>query len=186
MFESWLTVENVVVLSAWLIFTLTMLVFVVPKLAASRVSQQFGLVEVTQNGKKFFAPVDPAGEPVQIPIGMRKVNGEDQVVMGYAPLAFCLPYMAADMASFKFKLLLDNFKMSFLGAKGNSSKRLKGAVIDEVNAGNISLEDAMPLLPLSNKAKTAIAIAKSLGLDFKGPGADDELVTVHKRRTGQL
>lgn len=160
-FEGWLTTENIVVLSAWLGFTIFMLVYVVPRLAARRVSDQFGLKMVEQKGRRFYAPVDPEGNPIEIPIGVKEVDGKQQVVMGYAPLAYTLPFMAADMAAMKIK-------MSVLGHKGNVSKGISNKMLNGLALGQVDLDEAMPLLP--KNVQKWLAAARVLGIDLSRMG----------------
>ena len=137
--------EALIIVAGWLV-SLAVALKVVPRLAANRVSAQFGLVEVEQNGKCFFAPVDPNGEPVKIPIGTREgKDGKLEVVLGYAPLAYCLPYMAADMAA-------QRIKMTLLGATGRVSKQLRDSALAEgiaagEGASTIDMLGAAGILP---------------------------------------
>ena len=90
-----ITSENILILALWLIFTLVMLVFVVPAMTSRLMCTRFGLVKVFQGGKPLYAVQDPDGNPVKVPIGM-KVGKDDkpEVVMGYAGLAWSLPTIA--------------------------------------------------------------------------------------------
>ena len=132
-------------------------IFAVPRLAARRISEQFGLELVKYKGRNMFVPVGPDGEPIQIPIGVKEVDGKQEVVLGYAPLAYCLPYMAADMAAIKVK-------MALLGAKGQISQAIKGKAIAEGD-----MDALMGILP--KKVQGAIAIARMLGIG-KNQGQD--------------
>lgn len=145
-------VEAVIIIAGWLV-SLVVALKAVPYLAAKRVSEQFGLTLVEQNGKKFYAPVDPSGEPVKIPVGITKdEEGEEKVVLGYAPLAYCLPYMAADMAAVKVKMALFN-------AKSQLSKKMQQEGLSQVMQGGGSLNEVLPFLP--KKAQMAAALLQA-------------------------
>jgi hypothetical protein len=150
--------------AAWMV-SLAVALKAVPALAARRVSEQFGLVMVEQDGKRFYAPVDPTGEPIKVPVGVQEVNGEQVVVMKYAPLAYALPFMAADMAAMKVKMVL-------LGAKGNMSKAVQGRLMNMAAEGSVGADAIMPFLP--KKFQGALAIAKVLGdmLNKNAPAGD--------------
>lgn len=154
-------IEAIIIVTGWLV-SLAVALKAVPALAAKRVSEQFGLVMVMQDGKRFYVPVDPAGEPVKIPIGIREVDGKQEVVMGYAPLAYSLPFMAADMAAMKVR-------MALLGAKGNIGKTIKGQMMQGAADGTIDPEAMMQFLP--KKAQAAIAVLRALGVGIGPAGA---------------
>ena len=165
------TIEAIIVICGWLISLLVALK-AVPALAARRVSEQFGLELVEYKGKKMFVPVGPDGEPIQIPVGMKEIDGKQEVVMGYAPLAFCLPYLAADMAAMKVK-------MALLGAKGHLSQQIKSRAIAEGDT-----EALMMMLP--KKVQGAIAIAKMLGLGKnQGQPGESGMQQVSRNSGGQ-
>jgi hypothetical protein len=166
--------EAVIIIAGWLV-SLAVALKVVPKLAAKRVSEQFGLTQVTQNGQTFYAPVDPSGEPVKIPLGTKEgKDGGVEVIMGYAPLAYCLPYMAADMAA-------QRIKMTLLGAKGRVSKQLRDSALAEgmavgEGASTLDMLGAAGILP-----KKWYGIAKVLqGLNLS-PGSGP---TTNERPSG--
>lgn len=151
-----ISLEGALIVVGWLV-SLFVATMIVPKLAANRVSERFGLKMVSQDDKKFYAPVGPDGEPVKIPIGVKenKETGEQEVILGYAPLAFALPYMAADMAAMKVK-------MALMGTKSGLSRKIKGALLEEGAAGRLDPDAMLPFLP--KKAQAAIAVLRALGL----------------------
>jgi len=165
-----LSLEAIIVISGWLI-SLAVALKAVPALAARRVSEQFGLELVVEKGKKMFVPVGPDGEPIQIPIGVKEVDGKSVVVMGYAPLAYCLPYLAADMAAIKVK-------MALLGAKGQISQAIKGKALAEGD-----MDALMAMLP--KKVQGAVAIARMLGIGKnQGQDAGESGGLVQSRQSG--
>lgn len=150
-----LSLEAIVIVLGW--FTsLFVAVFLVPRIAAKRVCEQFGLTLVTQGGKKFFVPTDPnTGDPLKVPIGVKEnEDGTQEVVLGYAPLAYSMPVIAAEFAAQKTKMLLLNTKSQISRKLGKEA--LQAGMIDEF----------MPFLP--KKAQAAVAIARALGLGGNG------------------
>lgn len=162
MFEGWLSAETLIVLLAWLSFTLFMLVVVVPRLSAKVMCEKFGLVRVQVRDRTIYVPEDMEGEPVKIPVGVKEVDGEQQVVWGYAPLPMTLTWMAAEQAAMKVK-------MTLLNVKSQAAKKLgKEALAAAMGEGG-SLEAMFPFLP--KKMQGVIALAKALGVGPKGAGS---------------
>ena len=149
-----ITFEAIIIVCGWLV-SLAVALIAVPRIAAKRVCQQFGLTQVQQGGETLFAVQGPDGEAVKVPIGVKEVDGEQQIVWGYAGLGYTLPYLAADMAAQKVK-------MGLLNTKSQISKKL-GA--DALKSGMI--DEMMPFLP--KKVQAAVAIAKALGLGSSVP-----------------
>lgn len=146
-----LTLEGVVIIIGW-ITSLTVAVVIVPRIAAKRVCEQFGLTLVNQGDRRFFVPTDPNdGSPIKVPIGVKTAqDGSQEVVMGYAPLAYTMPVLAAEYAATKIK-------MTLLNAKGQVSKKISA---EALKAG--LTDELMPFLP--KKLQGALAIARALGL----------------------
>jgi hypothetical protein len=113
---------------------------------------------------------------VKIPIGTRKgKDGETEVVLGYAPLAYCLPYMAADMAAVRVK-------MALLGAKGRLSKQMRDAAMAEgmavgEGAGTIDQLAAAGLIP--KKWYGIAKVLQGMGVNVGGKGP-----TTHAGQSG--
>jgi len=150
-----ITFEAIIIVCGWLV-SLAVALFAVPRIAAKRVCQQFGLTQVQQGGETLFAVQGPDGEAVKVPIGVKEgKDGEQEIVWGYAGLGYTLPYLAADMAAQKVK-------MGLLNTKSQISKKL-GA--DALKSGMI--DEMMPFLP--KKVQAAVAIAKALGLGSSVP-----------------
>lgn len=161
-----ISAEALVVIAGW-ITSLVVAIYLVPKVAARRVCEQFGLSQVHQGGKTFFVPTDPGGDPLKVPIGTKEgKDGEQEIVMGYAPLAYSLPYMVADLAALKVK-------MSLLSAKGRVTKALNA---EAIKAG--MTDELAAFLP--KKVQAALAIARALGF---GPGNGSQEGTVQGQTT---
>jgi hypothetical protein len=154
-----------IVVCGWFV-SLSVAIFLVPRLAAKRVSMQFGLQMVEQGGKKFYAPCGPDGEPILIPVGVKDVDGEQKVVMGYAPLAYSMPFMAADMAAMKLKMML-------LGQKGQISQAIRNKALSEGDQ-----EALFAMLP--KKVQGALAIARMLGVGVNKGVPDGQVQVVNR------
>ena len=130
----------IVVVVAWCI-SLCVAIFVVPRIAARKACENFGLERVTQNGVTFYTPLGLDGKPFKIPIATKeKEDGSVEVIEGYAPLAYAMPYLAAHMAS-------EKIKMSLLSAKGKISRQLNTAsLVGEAGMNPLTLAaiDALP------------------------------------------
>jgi hypothetical protein len=130
----------IIVVCAWIV-SLCVAIFVVPRIAAKKACENFGLEQVTQNGVTFYTPKGLDGKPFKIPIATKeREDGSVEVIEGYAPLAYALPYLAAHMAS-------EKIKMSLLSAKGKISRQLNSAALaGEANFNPATLA-AIELLP---------------------------------------
>jgi hypothetical protein len=145
----------VIVVVAWCI-SLCVAIFVVPRIAARKACENFGLKRVSQAGKVFYTPLGLDGEPFKIPIAQKeKEDGSIEIVEGYAPLAYALPYLAAHMAS-------EKIKFSLLSAKGKVARQLNTAALaGEANFNPATLA-AIEMLPKKWQGP-ALMIANYLG-----------------------
>lgn len=173
------TPEGILVAVGWAISLTTAIFFafrVIPEMAARRLCDMFGLQRVTlENGREIYAVEDLDGKPIKIPVGFKtNAEGQDEMIMGYAPLPMTMTYLAADMAALKVKAAI-------MGVKSGASKRLRGAVEQGVADGSIDPSMMVGMLP--KKAQAAIAILRSLGLGI-GPTTQNEAVG-HSRGSGK-
>lgn len=122
---------------------------------SKRTERMMGVTKVEQGGVTIYAPNGPDGEPIQVPIGLKEVEGVQTPVMGYAPLGYTLSFLAAEMAAQKVK-------MGLLGVKSSLSKKMGGAAMQAVADGAVSGEDIIQFLP--KKWQPAIIALRSLGL----------------------
>ena len=144
-----------IIVGAWCISLLVAL-FIVPKLAAARACVNFGLVLVEQNGREFYTPLGLDGKPFKVPIATReKEDGTTEVVEGYAPLAYALPYLAAHMAA-------EKIKFSLLSAKGKISRQLNSAALAGEAGFNPATLAAIEILPKKYQG-VALMLAQYLG-----------------------
>ena len=88
-------------------------------------------------------------------MGIVEKDGQQEIVWGYAGLAYTLPYLAADMAAQKVK-------MGLLNTKSQISKHLSA---EALKSGD--LDSMIAFLP--KKIQGAIAVAKALGLGSSVP-----------------
>ena len=128
-----------------------------------RTEKMMGVEKVEQGGVTIYAPLGPDGKPIQVPIGIKEVEGVPTPVMGYAPLGYTLAFLAAEMAAQKVK-------MGLLGAKSALSKKMSGAAIQMAQEGALSGEDIMPFLP--KKWQPAIMALRALGLGVSPLGGN--------------
>lgn len=160
-----ITLEGVLVLVGWATSLGVAFLFalrVIPKLAAKRACEAFGLVEVETNGRTIFVPTDLEGEPVQIPVGVTtNAEGEQVPKMGYAPLPMTLTYLAAQQAA-------TLVHMKLLNVKSQVSKRLSKEALGQAMSEGGSIEQMLPLLP--KKAQMVVALAKTLGIGGNASG----------------
>lgn len=162
-----MSLEALVVVVGWLV-SLGVAVMVVPKLAAKRICEQFGLQKVTVNGRDIYAVEDLEGNPVKIPIGTKaNAEGEPEIVMGYAPLPMTLTYLAADQAAMRVKMTLLNTKSTI--AKQLNKEGLKAAM--QEGGG---LETMLPFLPKKLQMAAALLQAAGLGRAGNGPTAQND------------
>lgn len=155
-----ITVEGVLILVGWLTSLGVAFLFalrVIPKLAAKRACEAFGLTEVQlKNGQEIYVPVDLEGNPVQIPVGVTtNDDGTQTPVMGYAPLPMTLTYLAAQQAA-------TLVHMKLMNVKSQVSKRLSKEALAQAMQDGGSIEQMLPLLP--RKAQMIVALAKTLGV----------------------
>lgn len=144
--------------AAWFI-SLLVAILVVPRLAANRICNQFGLTRVDVNGQMIYAVKDLEGNPIKIPVGLKEnSDGEKEPVMGFAGLPMTLTYLAAEQAALKVKMTLFN-------AKSQISKKMQQAAMGEAAAGG-DLGAMFPFLP--KKAQAAIAVLKAAGVNLGG------------------
>jgi len=153
----------IIVVVAWCV-SLCVAIFVVPRIAARKACENFGLERVTQNGVTFYTPLGLDGEPFKIPIATKeKEDGSIEVVEGYAPLAYALPYLAAHMAA-------EKIKMSVLSAKGKISRQLNSASLAGEASFNPATLAAIEMLPKKYQG-VALMLAQYLG---QGPNQGGE------------
>ena len=160
-----ITLEGVAIVVGWLISVSLAVLFavkVIPDRASSRLCEKFGLKEVVQNGKTIYAVLDHHGNPIQVPIGTKEVDGVQEMVMGIASLPMTMSYMAAEQAAVKVK-------MSLLNMKSTASKHLQQAAMGEAMKGEGGVEAMLPFLP--KKALGVLALMKALGLGTGGQQA---------------
>jgi hypothetical protein len=161
-----LSLEALVVVVGWLV-SLGVAVMVVPKLAAKRICEQFGLQKVTVNGRDIYAVEDLEGNPVKIPIGTKaNAEGESEIVYGYAPLPMTMTYLAADQAAMRVK-------MALLNTKGAISKQLSKQGLQAAMDAGGGLESMLPFLPKKLQAAAALAQALGLGRGLASPTASE-------------
>ena len=160
-----ITLEGVAIVVGWLISVSLAVLFavkVIPDRASSRLCEKFGLKEVVQNGKTIYACLDLQGNPIEVPIGTKEVDGQQQVVTGVVSLPMTMAYLAAEQAAVKVK-------MSLLNMKSTASKHLQQAAMGEAMQGGGGIEAMLPFLP--KKAMPVIALMKALGLGVPGQQA---------------
>jgi hypothetical protein len=156
------SLEGVAIVVGWLISVSLAVLFavkVIPERASSRMCEKFGLAEVEQNGKKIYAVLDLQGNPIQVPIGTKEVDGEQQVVTAVVSLPMTMSYLAAEQAAMKVK-------MALLNMKSTASKHLQQAAMGEAMKGEGGIEAMLPFLP--KKAMPIIALMKALGVSVGG------------------
>lgn len=152
-----LDLTAVIVIVGWMV-SLSVALFVVPKLAAGRVCRNFGLMVVkdSKTGRSIYAVEGDDGAPFKVPIGVKKnAEGEDELVMGVTTLPMTLAFMISESAAMKVK-------MGLLNAKSQISRQLSKQGLAEAMQAGGSLEQMLPLLP--KKAQMIVALAKTLGI----------------------
>jgi hypothetical protein len=155
-----LTPEAVIIITAWCV-SLCVAIFIVPRIAAAKACENFGLKKVSQGGKSFYTPLGLDGEPFKIPIATKeKEDGTVEVIEGYAPLAYALPYLAAHMAA-------EKVKMSLLSAKGKISRQLNTAALAGEAGFNPATLAAIEILPKKFQG-IALMLAQYLGQSTPG------------------
>jgi hypothetical protein len=168
--ENMISLEGIIIVVAWCI-SLSVAIFVVPKLAAARACVNFGLKKVSQDGVTFFTPVGLDGEPFKIPVGeTTDKEGNVVVVMGYAPLAYAMPWLAAEMVGQKVHLMSQS-------AKGKIAKQLNMAGLLGDADFNPATIAAIELLPRKYQG-IALMLSKYLG---KGGTTEGGAVQSSKR-----
>ena len=143
---------------------------------SKRQERMMGVTKVVQDGKTIYAPLGPDGKPVEVPIGVKEVDGVQVAVMGYAPLAYSLPVIAGDMAYQKIRMML-------LNTKSQISKRMAKEGLQSAMAEGGGLDAMMPCLP--KKAQMAAALLRSLGLG-NGPSAQNSAPDGVRGRGGPI
>jgi len=147
----------IIVVVAWCV-SLCVAIFVVPKLAAKRAMENFGLVQVESGGKKLFVPVGTDGEPVRVPIGTKKKeDGTEEVVYGYSTLPITLIYMVASETA-------NAVKYSVLSAKGKLATQLnKAGFLGELKDAGIDAATVAIIESLPAKVRPiALLVARAL------------------------
>ena len=157
-----ISIEGVIIVVAWCI-SLCVAIFVVPRIAARKACENFGLKRVSQEGKTFYTPLGLDGEPFKIPIATKeKEDGTVEVVEGYAPLAYALPYLAAHMAA-------EKIKFASMSAKGKIARQLNlASVAGEADFHPATLA-AIEMLPKKYQG-VALMLAQYLGKTNQSPG----------------
>ena len=130
---------------------------------SKRQERMMGVTKVEQDGEIIYAPLGPDNKPIQVPIGVKEVDGEQQAIMGYAPLAYTLPFIAGDMAAQKMKMVLFN-------AKSQVAKRMNKEGLAQAMQEGGGLDAMLPFLP--KKLQVAAALLRSAGLG-NGPSAQN-------------
>ena len=98
-----------VIAGAWL-FSLIWGLLVVAKRASRWTLEGLGLVEVEQDGATILAAMDPAGNPIKVPVAVQGDDGKIRTEMRYAPLAYALPTIAAMQIKATFTGKVGNLK----------------------------------------------------------------------------
>ena len=173
-----MSLEALVVVVGWLV-SLGVAILIVPKLAARRICEQFGLQRVNVNGKEIYAVEDLEGNPVKIPVGTKEGPDGTEIVYGYAPLPMTLTYLAADQAAMRVKMTLLNTKSSI--SKQLSKEGLKAAM--EQGGG---LDAMLPFLPKKLQAAAALAQALGLGRPGNSPSAQNDALGHIRGRGGPI
>ena len=124
--------------------------FVVAPRASMIVLQRFGLVKVFQDGEVLYAVQGPDGKPVKIPIGTKEVDGKTQIVEGYAPLAWTLPYIAGQHAVLGIK------NMAY-GKAGKMKQQAEDAILEGMPVEQASAAIAMKALAKGEIGKAFMA-----------------------------
>ena len=90
-----ITLEGAVIVIGWLV-SLGVALFVVPRLAAARTMQKFGLIAVKgSDGREIYAVEGPDGEPIKVPVAREGKDGKAVITDEFVPLAYALPTIAA-------------------------------------------------------------------------------------------
>jgi len=153
-----ITPEGLLVAIGWAVSLTVAIIFafrVIPEMAARRICKMFGLTRVRVGDREIYAVEDLNREPVKIPVGVKEVDGEQQVQYGYAPLPITMTFLAAEQAAMKVKMTLFN-------AKSQISKKMQKEGMTQALQEGGSLEQILPFLP--KKAQMAAALLRAAGL----------------------
>ena len=162
------TPEGILVAVGWAVSLVTAIVFafkVIPEMAARKMCSMFGLQRVKlENGRTLYAVEDLEGNPVKIPVGIKKDDdGNETVIYGYAPLPMTMTFLAAEQAALKVKMTLFN-------AKSQIQKTMNKEGLKAVMSEGGGLDAMLPFLP--KKLQVAAAMAQALGLGRGVSGAN--------------
>ena len=160
-------VEEMAMLGILVVINAVVDTLIVLVILSKRQERMMGVAKVENDGgEMIYAPLDPNGKPIKIPVGVKEVDGEQVVVLDYAPLAYSLPFMAADMAAMKLKMML-------LGQKGQISQAIRNKALSEGDQ-----EALFAMLP--KKVQGALAIARMLGVGVNKGVPDGQVQVVNR------
>jgi len=126
-----------------------------------RTEKMMGVVKVKNSeGETIYAPQDPDGKPIRVPVARQGEDGKVVVTQEYAPLAYSLPTIAAMQ-----------LKASMLGKAGKLTQMANEAVLADMPIEAASQAMALQAFAKGQYGRALMAIlAPKIAASINGSG----------------